>query len=479
MRVFVVRVAVIWLAISALLMVEEASAQASRGRVSRAPVGRPRLARAMQAESPSGPDIPSGPDQQPFDEFTPPSEGGIETPLDETMPPETTPPTTGNGAAAPRPAPPRALREPEPEEELYEPFAPDYDGRYEATSVIPPNDFSKGAITQYAGPRDWYADFSFVMYTRGRPQRVNFAFDTVVSSGQTFFVPIFGTEDMSYGFEPGGRITIGRGLWVDAKQRDHALELTYVGTNTWSEDWTIDRAGGTPLISGFPVNGPVTPFDQADVYTLETTSNLQSFELNYVIRRRLERDRLVYSPSGVWRREAYPGWRPAVSFGARYLSFGDDFVYRSTTNTATTVASGEYRIDDRNSLMGVQMKGELMYQTWRYSMGVRGGAAGCINFSEVNAFLSAQTTSTTVADISPRSLTQRDESAGVVGELGLIMNYRLTDRLTVHAGYDMYWLGGVSLAPEQLTYNTNVIAQQKNNGFAMIQGGSLGFELSW
>jgi hypothetical protein len=481
MRVFGVRAAVIWLAISAFLTVQEASAQPSRGRVTRAPAGRPRMARALQpTQSPSGPDIPSGPDEG-FDQFMPPSEGGFETPPmdDEAMPEESAgPPAMGNGATA-RPAPPSALREAPVEEELYEPLVPDYDGRYEATMGVPPNDMSKGAITQYSGPRDWYADLSFVMYTRNRPQRTNFAYETVVSSGQTFFVPIFGTEDMGYSFEPGARITLGRGLWVDAKQRDHALELTYIGTHSWNENWIIDRAGGTPLISGFPINGPVTPFDQADRYTLETTSDMQSYELNYVIRRRLERDRLVYSPSGVWRREAYPGWRPAISFGARYLSFDDEFDYFSSTNSGTTIASGEYRIEDRNSLVGAQIKGELMYQTWRYSMGVRGGAAGCINFSEVNAFLTGQTTSTTVADISPRSLTLRNQDAAVIGELGLIMNYRLTDRLTVHAGYDMFWLGGLSLAPEQLTYNVNVIAQQKNTGFTMVQGGTLGFELSW
>jgi len=481
MRVFAVRVTVIWLAISAFLAVGEASAQTSRRRVATAPQGRPRLARTMQVEPPSGPEVPSGPDQ-PFDEFAPPSQGGIETPGMEENPlgDETTaPPTTGNGATAPTQAPPATLPIPEPEEELYEPFAEDYDGRYEATAGVPPNDFSKGALTQYSGPRDWYADFSFVMYTRNRPQRVNFAYETVVSSGQTFFVPIFGTEDMTYNFEPGARITLGRGLWVDAKQRDHALELTYVGTHDWNQNWILDRAGGTPLISGFPINGPTTPFDQADRYTIETTSDMQSYELNYVIRRRLERDRLVYSPSGVWRREAYPGWRPAVSWGARFMSFDDDFIFRSSTNTGNTVASGEYRIDTRNNLVGAQMKGELMYQTWRYSMGVRGGAAGCINFSDVNAFLSAQTTSTTVADISPRSLTLRNQNAAVIGELGLVMNYRLTDRLTVHAGYDMFWLGGMELAPEQLTYNTNVIAQQKDSGFVMVQGGTLGFELSW
>lgn len=425
--------------------------------------------------------MPSGADQGgPFgDDFDPINPGAETSPLDESMPEEGTRPPAMGPSGGSRPTPPLTLREPEQEEEIYEPIVPDYTGEYEAAMRVPQNDFSKGAITQYAGPRDWYADLSFAMYSRSRTKRVNFAFSTVVSSGQLFFVPIFGTEDVPFSYEPGGRVTVGRGLWVDAKQRDHSLEFSYVGTSDWNEDFIIDRGGGTPLVSGFDVNAPSTPFDQADRYTLNMSSDMQSFELNYVIRRRLERDRLVYAPSGEWRREAYPGWRPALSFGTRFVSFDDSFLYQSTTNTATVTANGEYRINDRNSLAGAQIKGELMYQTWRYSLGVRGGAAGCINFSEVNAFLAAETSSTAVADISPRTLTQRAQDAGLVGELGVLMNYRLTDRLSVHAGWDFFWLGGVVLAPEQITYNTNVIAQHKNNGFVLIQGGTLGFELSW
>ncbi len=475
-----VRCALIWLAVAATLAAAPASGQSTRGRtVKKAPPGRPRLARTMRQETPSptGPQVPPGADQ-PYDEFDPtaPITDPV-TPLDDAMPNDT-PPSNG-GAEAPT-APPMKLHQPEPEEELYEPFAPQVAmDEYEAAMSMPPNDFSKGAITQYSGPRDWYADFSFGMYTRSRTDRVNFAFNTVSSGGQLFFVPIFGTEDFDYSFEAAGRATIGRGLWVDAKQRDHSLEFTYVGTNDWNENWVLDRGGGAALVSGFDVNGPSTPFDQADRYTVDTTSDMQSFELNYMIRRRLERDRLVYSPTGVWRREAYPGWRPALGFGVRYASFDDAFVFHSETTTGATRANGEYRITDRNNMIGAQLKGELMYQTWRYSMGVRGGAAACVNFQEVHAFLAAETTSTAVADITPRTMSLNGQDAGVIGELGLIMNYRMTDRLTLHAGYDFFWLGGISLAPEQMTYNTNVPAHLINSSFALIQGGTLGFQLSW
>lgn len=474
------RCALISLAIAAALFAEPAVAQSTRGRtVKKAPPGRPRLARSVYQESPSpsGPQIPPGADQ-PYEEFgpvTPPTD--TVAPLDEVIPESTTPPAANGGATSPAPL---TMRQPEPEEELYEPFAPQRAiDEYEAAMSTPPNDFSKGAITQYAGPRDWYLDLSFGMYTRTRPDRVNFAFNTVTSSGQLFFVPIFGTEDVDYSAVAAGRATIGRGLWVDAKQRDHSLEFSYVGTNHWSEHFVLDRGGGATLISGFDVNGPSTPFDQADRYTLDSSSDMQSFELNYMIRRRLERDRLVYSPSGEWRREAYPGWRPAIGFGVRYLSFDDSFVYLSETTTGATRANGEYRIDARNSMVGGQVKGELMYQTWRWAMGVRGGATGCANFNEVHAFLAGETTSTAVADITPRTMSLREQDAGVIGELGVLMNFRITDRLTAHAGYDFIWLGAISLAPEQATYNTNVPAHLNNSGFVLVQGGTIGFELSW
>ena len=52
-------------------------------------------------------------------------------------------------------------------------------------------------------------------------------------------------SDESLGFEPGMRLTLGRFLCRDGKNRDHTLELTFFGLHDWFDEKGITIANNS------------------------------------------------------------------------------------------------------------------------------------------------------------------------------------------------------------------------------------------
>ena len=69
-----------------------------------------------------------------------------------------------------------------------------------------------------------------------------------------------------------------------------------------------------------------------------------------------------------------------------------------------------------------------------------------------------------------------------VGELNLSALYRLTDVWNLKAGYNVMWIDGLALAPDQLDFNfaTSPSGNQLQNGGAMfLHGVNVGLEARW
>ena len=74
--------------------------------------------------------------------------------------------------------------------------------------------------------------------------------------------------------------------------------------------------------------------------------------------------------------------------------------------------------------------------------------------------------------------------AAFVGELGVTGVYDITDRISLRAGYAIFWLGGLALAPEQYGVNTlcpsdPIRGATDTGGSVVVQGLSLGLEGRW
>jgi hypothetical protein len=78
-------------------------------------------------------------------------------------------------------------------------------------------------------------------------------------------------------------------------------------------------------------------------------------------------------------------------------------------------------------------------------------------------------------------ITFSDNQTCFVGEFGVNAGYHLTDRLTLIAGYNLLWVNGLALAPEQLA-NTNIstgVGALATNGNLLYHGVNLGLEYGW
>jgi hypothetical protein len=68
-----------------------------------------------------------------------------------------------------------------------------------------------------------------------------------------------------------------------------------------------------------------------------------------------------------------------------------------------------------------------------------------------------------------------------VGELGLSGTYQLTRVLTVRGGYNLMWIAGVALAPDQLDFTdlpSSGTALDRGGGI-FLHGANVGLEARW
>jgi hypothetical protein len=71
-----------------------------------------------------------------------------------------------------------------------------------------------------------------------------------------------------------------------------------------------------------------------------------------------------------------------------------------------------------------------------------------------------------------------------VGELGVTGVYDITERISLRAGYTIFWLGGLALAPNQfdrqkLCPDNLIMGATDTAGSVVVQGISLGLEGRW
>ena len=75
----------------------------------------------------------------------------------------------------------------------------------------------------------------------------------------------------------------------------------------------------------------------------------------------------------------------------------------------------------------------------------------------------------------PDSLSQSTGHAALVAELGFTANVQLTDRLFAYGGYQLMWLEGVAIAPEQTPWAGAINA----GGSPFYHGAMVGLGMNW
>jgi hypothetical protein len=163
--------------------------------------------------------------------------------------------------------------------------------------------------------------------------------------------------------------------------------------------------------------------------------------------------------------------------GFRYLNVGEELNITAQRTVSDRVEEGTYNIRTANQLYGAQLGARLRRWGCRFGWEAT-GKAGIFGYE-------AQETQS-VTDFPNVALrpTVSGSGGGVafVGEINLSALYRLTDVWNLRAGYNLMWIEGLALAPDQLDFNfgTSPSGNQLHNGGGMfLHGVNVGLEARW
>lgn len=301
---------------------------------------------------------------------------------------------------------------------------------------------------------------------------------------------VFSTSDLDFDFDPAVRVVLGRRL-----HNGWAIEGSYLGLCDAdasefivapSEDPTIASALTFPgaLASGANV------FADMNRIWVDYSSALHSAELNFVhccgcctTSGHNKNDCSSKGDCGAGNMRCRTvEWL----VGFRYLNLAERlniYAERDQQTGGGTVEvefPGVYDIRTSNNLFGPQIGARA--RRWGTKWGWE--AAG-----KAGIFGNAAHQEQSVIDYPdfPESFPLRPETSAAdgqvafVGELNLTAIYRLSDVWNLRAGYNLIWIAGVALAPDQLDFSGTLPAgeQLSSNGSVFLHGVSCGMEARW
>ena len=260
---------------------------------------------------------------------------------------------------------------------------------------------------------------------------------------------VMSTRDLGFtNWAAGARIIAGYRLRSGA-----ALELTYFGF----QDFSTSASAANPFMLSSPAGLGIYTYDFHDANSMNVSysSQLQNVELNYCL----------------------PSSRP-ISFlaGFRYLSWNESFGIQSNSSYYTTPEYSNYLVQTYNNLFGAQVGVRTQFEWRRLRVDI---------LKKIGLFGN---------DFWQRSLMQdygntfvlednwvSHAGVAVVGDLGVNLGYRITDALAVRAGYNLIWLDGLALAPNELDFHLgqNSGTGHDHGGSVFMQGVNIGFDLRW
>jgi hypothetical protein len=337
----------------------------------------------------------------------------------------------------------------------------------------------------------WYVGGESLWMERSREIRTPIATDTVPLPYRLGFkFPQYTTWANPFNVAPGARVTIGKSLGRDYLDRDRAFEFVYYGGLAWNNHSGFNSLGGRGFETPMGYNAP--GFNGAGTYDTWFRSDLNSWEWNYKLRRRLGRDQMVMSPGGNWIRHAERGWLPALITGIRLANTTEYFRILSSNPVAGTPPGtqfgGDYVINTDNWLLGLNIGGELISQNEFYYWGLRGRAAPCIAFDSMSqeAYGINTTGSPTRPDGQPFaqgafSFTQsaNQTTAGFIGDLTLLAGWQIKPNFSLQVGYDFLWVAGIASSIKQFNLDQRSTGVINTGGQTFANGLSFGFNGSW
>lgn len=255
--------------------------------------------------------------------------------------------------------------------------------------------------------------------------------------------------DFNYDYETGYELSLSRrfGSCWD-------LEARYLSIDDWRDSRAIALDGGIGTI----LTTPPTPFIGFGAGVATATSELESFELTP-----------WYQATDQIR----------LGAGFRWLRFDDSLALAFIPDAG---ASSLVDIGARNDLYGFQLGADvLLINAGRFSLESMGKIGIYGNHSR-HAVVVADPVGDPDATV---GIGDREDDIAWVGEAGITAGYAINCRWTARVGYQLLWIDGLALAPEQLSSTTALggidpaRTTTNTDGDVLLHGLTVGLQVRW
>ncbi|MHB1037747.1 MAG: BBP7 family outer membrane beta-barrel protein [Pirellulales bacterium] len=295
-------------------------------------------------------------------------------------------------------------------------------------------------------------------------------------------VTFLSTSDLDFNFDPGLRATVGKRLC-----EGRALEFSYFGLFPGNASADAVKPDLNAFLA-FPDNLFGNVFVDIDRAQVNYSSWMHSFEVN------LPRccgccdecrdecgDECGGECGAECGGECGGGEMRCRSVewlaGFRYLHLGEELDISAQRTVDGLVEDGAYNIRTANNLFGAQLGARLRRSWGRFGWEAAGKAGIFGNDAHQRQ---------SVVDFPSFPLRPTVSSSGgtvaFVGEINLSALYRLTDVWNLRAGYNVLWIEGLALAPDQLDFNFAASPsgnQLADGGGMFLHGVNVGLEARW
>jgi hypothetical protein len=301
-------------------------------------------------------------------------------------------------------------------------------------------------------------------------QRNNAAIDRplVVSGSSGASLPVITAGDPTSTIGTGARL-----LYGNYGEDDIGWEVGYLGVYGMNAASTATSAGGT-------LEAPDPTFANQsglkDGFSARVTDNasINSVEVNLVFH---EYDGGYNRRSGrPWQRcEGYDSGHVDWIGGFRWANLQDEAVLAIPLGTSPQSAT--YSVDAASNLFAAQVgtRGRMAFERWAVEGWMKIGIAGTL-------LSQSQTIYDPLATTQFRPTASSDKAGmGMIADMNLSAIYRFNEVWGLRVGYNLLWLTGVALAPDQFDFTPSSIGGTNLNGSGsmFLSGANLGLEARW
>jgi len=256
---------------------------------------------------------------------------------------------------------------------------------------------------------------------------------------------VFSTGDLEFDDESGFRVMVGRRI-----DECRAWEASYFGIDDWASAATVTGANNIALPGD--LGAASLDFFAADTMNITYQTRLQSAEFNWI--------------------ETHGGLQ--IFGGFRYLSLREEFNIESTDADSGT---SDYNIRSQNDLYGAQYGGRYAEsrEWWGWDITGKVGVLG--NVAEQTQFV----TDSVVGGFLRDPITAQAGQVAFLAEANLSAQVNLTKVWSVRAGYNVLWIQGLALAPDQLDFRDSIMGGNVINSEETVfyHGASVGLYAHW